>query len=66
MHDAACAGAAILAGVAAGCFSDPAAGYAAFGNSENRLFPDCTLRSLYDAIFTDYQNRSADRLRDNH
>jgi sugar (pentulose or hexulose) kinase len=72
IHDAACAGAAILAGVAAGCFSDPEAGYAAFGHSEKRLLPDRTLRSLYDAAFTDYRDwrslalRSSDRLRDNH
>jgi sugar (pentulose or hexulose) kinase len=72
MHDAACAGAAILAGVAAGCFSDPAAGYAAFGSSEKRLRPDPALRSLYDAAFADYRHwrslalRSTDRLRDQH
>ncbi len=59
MHDAACAGAAILAGVAAGCFRDAEAGYTAFRGAEKHLSPNPDLRSLYDAAFSAYRDRGA-------
>jgi xylulokinase len=62
MHDAACAGAAIVAGVAAGCFRDPEVGYDAFRGSEKRLSPDPTLRSLYDATFSAYRDQDASQM----
>jgi xylulokinase len=50
-------GAAILAGVGAGWFSDAEAGFAALGGQEARLAPDPDLRSTYEAGFCAYQDR---------
>jgi xylulokinase len=55
LPDAACTGAAILAGVGAGCFPDAEAGYEAHRSAERRLAPDGALRALYDATFAAYR-----------
>ncbi len=52
---AASRGAAILAGVGVGIFSDPEAGFAAFGVQETRVEPVSANRSRYDDLFTKYQ-----------
>jgi len=48
-------GAAILAGVGAGLFADPEAGFAAFGGDEVRLEPNAESLGLYDKQFGVYQ-----------
>jgi sugar (pentulose or hexulose) kinase len=59
LREAACGGAAILAGVAAGCFSDPEAGYAAFRVSEVHLSPDPAVNATYDTMFSAYREQGA-------
>jgi len=59
-RQAAVLGAAILAGVGAGCFPDAAAGFAAFKGAAARgaatkLTPDADSRAVYNRQFADYQ-----------
>ena len=49
-------GAAILAGVGAGLFADPEAGFAAFGGQETRLASIQAHRALHDERFRTYQD----------
>jgi len=55
LKDAATRGAAILAGVGAGCFSDAEAGFAAWRGPENRLSPTVAHRQFYDERYVQYQ-----------
>jgi len=52
---AAALGAAILAGVGAGCFPDAAAGFAAFRGAANKMTPDSDTHAVYSRHFADYQ-----------
>ena len=59
VRQAASLGAAILAGVGAGCFPDAAAGFAALigaGGAATKLAPDSDTRAIYDRQFADYQH----------
>jgi sugar (pentulose or hexulose) kinase len=57
ISQAASLGAAILAGLGAGVFPDPQAGYAALAQHDNRrVVPDAGRQPLYDAAFSRYQN----------
>jgi xylulokinase len=58
VREAASRGAAILAGVGAGLFADPEAGFAAFQGEEMRLEPVAQNQALYDGLFTRYQELS--------
>jgi len=53
--EAACKGAAILAGVGAGLFADADSGYAAFRDAEDRLEGDQAERDEYDRQFDRYR-----------
>jgi xylulokinase len=55
LREAASRGAAILAGVGAGLFTDPETGFGAFQGQETRLEPDAENQKLYDALFAKYQ-----------
>ena len=62
-------GAAILAGVGAGLFSDPEAGFVAFRGQETRLEPASENRKPYDDLFRTYQDLYRlliNRWKDNH
>ena len=54
--EAACKGAAILAGVGAGMFEDAESGLAAFRDAERRLSPGPANRGRYDAQFARYRD----------
>lgn len=58
VKEAAGRGAAILAGVGAGLFPSPEAGYNAFRGEEARLEPDALNRTLYEGLFARYQKVS--------
>jgi xylulokinase len=54
-QQAACRGAAILAGTGAGLFADPVAGFGAFRSGQDMRTPQPDRRSLYDDGFDRYQ-----------
>lgn len=58
-RQAAARGAAILAGIGAGVFTDAAAGFVAFRGAETRLEPHGTVTRIYDAAYARYRARFA-------